>query len=344
MSDIDLTIDFNNNDDNEKSVQRPKSVSVSKSVSKSVSSKGSRSPKKDNISVAHLNILANHDKLYKPATEEPNEEKSVSSNKSKSRSKSMSRSRSRPKANKTREKQIEYENSITDIFHEKSTIMYKLEKLGFSRFTVEKYLLVELEQELTRRLKDLENKNGVSWCKKGLLYTVQGIELANTNYGFESVDLEGWSQSLEYAMEVDKNWDIVLEELYEKYSVSQKLSPELRLLFMLVMSGVSFAGMKKINKHKDMLLNMFKDIPQNPTRNYQRNYKEPESDSEVEIESRIPEPSGVNDMDLEQIMEKMSQFKEKQSKKEEIVVSIPPKKTRGTRGKGRGVSRQVILE
>jgi hypothetical protein len=360
MSDIDLTLDIGQPDVEENNETIPiKSEPVSKSRSKSVSkssrsSKSSKSPKKnENISIAHLNVLANHDKLYKEATEAPKEVRNDSSSEENHRSRSGSKSRSRSSKSKHdngRDKQIEYENNIQDLFNEKSEFVYKLEKLGFSRYSVEKYLLIELETEFRRRLKDLENKNGVSWCKKGLLYTVQGIELANTHFGPEAVDLEGWNQSLEYSMEVDKNWDAVLEELYEKYSMSHKLSPELRLLFMLVMSGVSFAGMKKINKHKESLSALFegfvpKKQPPHQSTQHQQHSRHPqeEYESDSDNESRIPEPK--MDINLEQIMEQMKKFKEKQDK--EIVVNIPMAKKGSIRGRGRGksgISRQVILE
>jgi hypothetical protein len=48
--------------------------------------------------------------------------------------------------------------------------------------------------------------------------------------------LSGWSEHL--SVESD-NWDDVFEELYEKYKGSgKKMAPELRLIYLIVVSAV----------------------------------------------------------------------------------------------------------
>ena len=55
----------------------------------------------------------------------------------------------------------------------------------------------------------------------------------------KSKPLEGWSSAV-YGDIENCNYDSILEELYEKYGMSVATSPEIRLLFMLSASGISY--------------------------------------------------------------------------------------------------------
>ena len=70
------------------------------------------------------------------------------------------------------------------------------------------------------------------------------IEFLNDKYDPFDFHLSGWNEHL--TKEVD-TWDDVFEELYEKYKhVGRKLAPEIRLIYMLIMSGCAFHFTKSI--------------------------------------------------------------------------------------------------
>ncbi len=87
--------------------------------------------------------------------------------------------------------------------------------------------------------KDRRNKeNQVKWYKRILITIVSGAEFVNEKYNPFEFKLKDWSKQV--AADVDEYTEI-LEEIYEKYKhVGGKMAPELKLLFMIILSGVTF--------------------------------------------------------------------------------------------------------
>jgi hypothetical protein len=80
-----------------------------------------------------------------------------------------------------------------------------------------------------------------------LLLGVQGVEMLNTKFDPIGVDLEGWSEAMSYNMD-NQDYDEVMGELYEKYKSTGNMSPELKLIFMIISSAAFFTISKKITK------------------------------------------------------------------------------------------------
>ncbi|AVL94753.1 hypothetical protein ma367 [Moumouvirus australiensis] len=87
--------------------------------------------------------------------------------------------------------------------------------------------------------KERRNKtNQVKMYKQILLTIISGTEFLNEKYNPFEVKLKDWSKQI--ATDMD-DYTEVLEEIYEKYrDRGGKMPPEFRLLFMIILSGVTF--------------------------------------------------------------------------------------------------------
>ena len=87
--------------------------------------------------------------------------------------------------------------------------------------------------------KERRNKNNqVKFYKQILLNIVCGAEFVNEKYNPFEFQLKDWSKQV--ASDMD-DYTEVLEEIYEKYKDrGGKMAPEIRLLFLIIMSGVTF--------------------------------------------------------------------------------------------------------
>lgn len=92
----------------------------------------------------------------------------------------------------------------------------------------------EYEMHRARRNKS----NQVKFYKQILLNIVCGIEFLNEKYDPFAFKLKDWSKQI--ATDMD-DYTEVLEEIYEKYkNKGGKMAPEIKLLFMIIMSGVTY--------------------------------------------------------------------------------------------------------
>lgn len=96
----------------------------------------------------------------------------------------------------------------------------------------------EIEAEIAMHRERRNKHNQVKLYKNVLLNIVCGIEFMNDKYDPFDIKLRDWSKQV--ASDMD-DYTEVLEEIYEKYKDSGgKMSPEIKLLFMIIMSGVTF--------------------------------------------------------------------------------------------------------
>ena len=107
--------------------------------------------------------------------------------------------------------------------------------------------LDEIKNEYERVRSEIQNERSVSFFKRMLLLGVQGIEMMNTKFDPLGVDLDGWSEAMGYSME-NQEYDEVMSELYEKYKGRGQMSPEVKLIFMIISSATMFTITKKITK------------------------------------------------------------------------------------------------
>jgi hypothetical protein len=115
--------------------------------------------------------------------------------------------------------------------------------------------LDEIKNEFTRIKAVLDNEAMVKFCKHGLVMGIKGVEMLNGAYDPIGVDLDGWSEAMSYNMATTE-YDEVLSELCEKYKGAGSMSPEVKLLVMIVMSGAMFSFSKKAAKDPNTLSNL----------------------------------------------------------------------------------------
>lgn len=261
-------------------------MEIDKSQSKSLSKASSRSSKKkvsdlasDDISMSQLEMLANKKKLNKKSDEitiendeiikEQSKEISIDKKKSESTVKSKTRrtitstvsSTDSEEQKKYDRKKVNKENKNEAVRKEKSEILFKLytivEKSNgrwSTKLTMDNSL-DEIKNEFTRIKAVLDNEAMVKFCKHGLVMGIKGVEMLNNAYDPIGVDLDGWSEAMSYNMATTE-YDEVLSELCEKYKGAGSMSPEVKLLVMIVMSGAMFSFSKKAAKDPNTLSNL----------------------------------------------------------------------------------------
>ena len=253
----------------ENSLEHNKSISSIKSTKSSNSASRKNSKRTSNkidvesedISLSQLELLANKKKLNheeqvsinKQSVEEIRMEsikkKSIKSSSSVSSSTSSSDS---TKKKIRKEKIIQRENKNDDIRREKSELLFKFSKLNikgkWSSLKLDmNSTLDDIKNEYERVKNEIQTERSVAFFKRMLLLGVQGVEMLNNKFDPVGVDLDGWSEAMGYSME-NQEYDEVMAELYEKYKGRGQMSPEVKLIFMIISSATMFTISKKITK------------------------------------------------------------------------------------------------
>ena len=254
----------------ENSLEHNKSISSIKSTKSSNSASRKNSKRTSNkidvesedISLSQLELLANKKKLNhheeqvsinKQSVEEIRMEsikkKSIKSSSSVSSSTSSSDS---TKKKIRKEKIIQRENKNDDIRREKSELLFKFSKLNikgkWSSLKLDmNSTLDDIKNEYERVKNEMQTERSVAFFKRMLLLGVQGVEMLNNKFDPVGVDLDGWSEAMGYSME-NQEYDEVMAELYEKYKGRGQMSPEVKLIFMIISSATMFTISKKITK------------------------------------------------------------------------------------------------
>ncbi|AYV85370.1 MAG: hypothetical protein Satyrvirus13_3 [Satyrvirus sp.] len=122
----------------------------------------------------------------------------------------------------------------------------------------------EMEAEYKMHKERRHKFNQVKFYKSILLNIVCGVEFLNDKYDPFSFKLKDWSKQV--ASDMD-DYTEILEEIYEKYKdKGGKMAPEIRLLFAIIMSGVTFhlsqslfgsGGLNDTIKNNPNILNKF---------------------------------------------------------------------------------------
>lgn len=308
----------------------------------------------DDISISQLEMMANKKKLNKKS-----EEISVSEIMESEKSKNSTRSKSKGKSKKENYSEQTSESIISESIHEyrekekkrhvkrenndeytrkqKSEFLYKFNKLNSNGKWSSLQLdmsnsLEEIQNEYERIKSEIQNERSVAFLKRMMLLGVQGIEMLNTKFDPLSMDLDGWSEAMGYSME-NQEYDEVLSELYEKYKGRGQMSPEVKLIFMVISSATMFTVSKKIAKldSTNMLKSLFGNMASKPSQpppqqqHYQQpqqHYQQPQqmySDSETEedqLPSKFQRPP-IDDEDQINIRNILKTMNER--KKQEII-------------------------
>ena len=209
----------------------------------------------EDISLSQLELMANKKKINKQEkelTEKNSNSKSEHEFKKSSSSNSSSSSLDDIRDKKRKERFITKENRNDMIRQEKSELLFKFNKLNIKGQWSSLRLdmnssLDEIKNEYERVRNEIQTERSVAFFKRMLLLGVQGIEMMNTKFDPLGVDLDGWSEAMGYSME-NQEYDEVMAELYEKYKGKGQMSPEMRLIFMIISSATMFTISKKITK------------------------------------------------------------------------------------------------
>jgi hypothetical protein len=232
------------------------------------SSKKSAKPQieSEDISLSQLEVMANKKKLKKSSEisiseANINNVNKVTEPKPRSSNSSVSIQSIKVK-DKSREKEVIRENQVNSIRREKAEYLYKLDKLYTRNKSRSVHMdmdnsLNEIRNEYERISNEMKTERSVAFFKRMLLLGVQGIEMMNNKFDPLGVDLDGWSEAMGYSLE-NQEYDEVMAELYEKYKGAGQMSPEVKLIFMIISSATMFTISKKITKLDSS--NAFKNI------------------------------------------------------------------------------------
>lgn len=281
--------------------------------------------KSDNLSRSELELLVNKKKIIKeneiPVSEiiqkSPDKktlDESIKSLKSNTLLSTNPRQYEHVNTKKVSKKTIEQENEDPLVRKEKSELISKINRLNNE--SANKYgnmlinmdiSLYDLRNELQRLETELANEQKLKMLRTGLSFTVQGLEWLNTSYDPLGVDLVGWSNSLNIQLET-KQYDKVLMEIYEKYFAGESnLPPEVRLVGMLIISGVGFAFTKKMQTTAQTKLEKMMENIRPTNLPDASDLRKPDINSETvddPMPSKIPPPEPV---DIQNILNKMKQ-------------------------------------
>lgn len=128
----------------------------------------------------------------------------------------------------------------TMILKEKQKLLMRINRLveypDISNMTMQN-TLEELEDEYERLNEIHKVKNSIKWQKRILLGVTKGAEWANNRWDPIGLKLNGWSNAI--AAEMDDYSDI-FEEMGEKYKDTFQVSPEIKLIMMVLTSGIMY--------------------------------------------------------------------------------------------------------
>ncbi len=355
------------------------------------STKKSRSPSvkqndSEDLSLSQLELMANKKKLNKQ-----NEEMSLNLTSKKEEisfkqhkpstfdSISSSSSTGDTKKKRKKEKSIIKENRNDDIRREKSEFLCKFNKINvkgkWSSLNLDMNCsLDDIRNEYERVRNEIQTERSVSFFKRMLLLGVQGIEMMNTKFDPLGVDLDGWSEAMGYSME-NQEYDEVMTELYEKYKSRGQMSPEVKLIFMIISSATMFTITKKITKadNNNSLKNFIGGLmggnkPQPPQ---QPQYYQPQQQTHYQPQTqyRIPNPNELrrydntetsdggpsringpnvsDNLDIENILKTMNDRKkeklERTETSDDIMKNIPIGNKKTKRGRPKKSSQNINL-
>jgi hypothetical protein len=269
---------------------------------------------------------------------------------------------------KKREKTVARENKDEAIRKEKSEYLYKFNKVNvkgkWSSLKLDmNNTFDEIRNEYERVSNAIQNERSVAFLKRMLLLGVQGVEMMNNKFDPLGVDLDGWSEAMGYSLE-NQEYDEVMSELYEKYKSRGQMSPEVKLIFMIISSAAMFTVTKKLtNMDSNNALNSFiKNITQSqqpqqqppqplqqPSRVYNEKVFKPKTESTVDdpLPPKLRGPTlhfdnNENDETIENIMRTMNARKMEQNEStDEVFKNIELNSQKKGRGRPRksGISK-----
>jgi hypothetical protein len=293
---MSIIVEIDNNVTDVKEMERSKSSTSKKKSTKIYNTES------ENLSITDLDLIANKRKLAKKNTE-----LSVSDfTKKSSQSRKSSKSTVVEEPRKSYKRSAVLENDDPQIRREKSDYLYKFNKLNVdNKFSSCKFdmntPLSEIRNEYDRIKNSLENERSVKFLQRMMLLMIQGVEMMNTKFDPLGIDLDGWGESMAYSLET-REYDEVLSELYEKYKGVGNMSPELKLVFMVISSASMFAITKRLTKNEGNLGSLISNLMGNSPKKVEMTATETTVDDE--LPSKLNEPEA--EISINDILEKMN--------------------------------------
>ena len=249
------------------------------------------------------------------------------------------------KSKKRKTRDIVEENNSDAVRREKNEYLFKLKKLNGADmnyssvvFTMDSSL-EDLRNEYERIHKEIQVSTSVKFYKTVLVMGTRGIEMLNAQYDPLGIDLDGFADSMTYSVDTP-SYDEVLTELAEKYKSMGNVSPELKLVGLLAMSGFGYVASKKMTKSMEENRRYENNKRQQQQQQQQVIY-ETDSDSD-DSSAKMPRPDTtfnsktvindepddieIKDSDMESVLNKMHQNAETNRVEQEKIIEIAPKK------------------
>lgn len=162
------------------------------------------------------------------------------------------------------EKKYETEEEKQRALDEKAEILSKFERLAAKGIKTEKRYnmksrLDDMKKELKRISRSIEVDNSIKFQRRTLIAILSGLEFVNKRYDPFDLKLDGWSESV---MDGIDDYDNIFEKLYDKYSGTADVAPEIELMMMLAGSAFMFHMTKSLFKNN--IPNMGDIIKENP--------------------------------------------------------------------------------
>jgi hypothetical protein len=204
--------------------------------------------------------------------------------------------------------------------------------------------LEDIRNEYERICKEIQVNTSVKFYKTVLSMGCRGIEMLNAQYDPLGIDLEGYGESMTFTVDTP-SYDEVLSELAEKYKSMGNVSPELKLVGLLAMSGFGFVASKKMAKSMDenkrfQAQNQARYQPAQQNQD-QYQYQDDDTDSD-DSSAKMPIPeetfsstlnidTEINESDLNAVIDKMN--KNTEVIQEQKIIEIAPKRGRPKKNK-----------
>lgn len=126
----------------------------------------------------------------------------------------------------------------------KKVLLFKLKRFQKKGYTLSRPYnldsdLIDVQAEVESIKREANLGASVDTMKKGLVVSTYLFEMLNTRFDPINAKLDGWSNQVKD--DVDHgDYDEVFEELYDKYTDSLEMPPEIKLLSMLGTSALQF--------------------------------------------------------------------------------------------------------
>jgi hypothetical protein len=263
------------------------------------------------VEISDLHIIANPEKTQEKPTSKVSSIYSKNSKKSSVNVSSIKINNPR----KTKKNIIE-ENNTDSMRREKNELLFKYNKINQNEKWSSLKLSMDdsfydIRNEYERVCKEIQMHTSVKFYKDALLMGIRGVEMLNSNFDPLGIDLEGWSQSMSFSIDT-QNYEEVLTDLAEKYKSIGNVSPEIKLMGLIFMSGFTFTAAKKMEKMMSSM-NQPKSKSRGP-RQAPRYTNDTDTDNESGSSAKIPEPIDIdiNEEEIDNMINLM------QSKKNEV--------------------------